>query len=710
MKSSICHLAAIGAAVVFSYLASSANAALLIHYSFDSEATGSLANGATVTNAGTTTTNGTAGVPGGSLTVKDDVNRPNGASGLLGNYLDIQPSADNAEGTGAAHINSGSSLSSLGIDGNSDFTMMAWVKFDNATNDNMLFGGNAGSVIHYGARGGDYWSGHWGDDINSGGSPGIDVGNWHHVTWTNTGTTQEIFIDGVSSVVGGGGSDGGFSSNLAENLLIGTSRNQGSFRGKVDDVGVFTGSLNQYEVAAFYTLATDTDYGYDVGEVNQLVDAHNAGAGSSATIDGTTWEYVASDPGDGRFFVLLAAGGSGIAGSTGPPVYEFVVDHPVIPSGNAIVLSWNVGSNATSLSIDQGIGNVLPLTTNGIGQITINSGPTTATTYTLSASNANGGNTGQVSVTITNQPIIESFAADQTIVAPGTSVQLDWAVLNVSSLDLNGSSVTGTTSTTVNPTATTTYTLTATNGQGSTDEQVAVTVIIPGEPVINEISADNQLTLLDEDGESKDWIELHNPSASTAILNDYYLSDDPDLPTKWRLPNMTLAPGDFLIVFASGKDRAVAGSELHTNFSLRANGEYLALSKVDGGVTTILSEYDPYPNQFEDITWGLFPDGTTLGYFTSPTPGSANSTGLVDYVRDTSFSPKRGFYTAPISVAITSNTPDVQIRYTTDGSAPTTTSGMLYSEPIAISSTTVLRAMAYRVGYIPTNVDTHTYL
>ena len=79
-----------------------------------------LANGASVTNAGTTTTNGTAGVPGGSLTIRDDVSRPNGASGLLGNYLDIQPSADSAEGTGAAHINSGSSLSSLGIDGNSD--------------------------------------------------------------------------------------------------------------------------------------------------------------------------------------------------------------------------------------------------------------------------------------------------------------------------------------------------------------------------------------------------------------------------------------------------------------------------------------------------------------------------------------------------------------------------------------------------------------
>ena len=131
------------------------------------------------------------------------------------------------------------------------------------------------------------------------------------------------------------------------------------------------------------------------------------------------------------------------------------------------------------------------------------------------------------------------------------------------------------------------------------------------------------------------------------------------------------------MIFASGKDRAVAGSELHTNFSLQAGGEYLALSKVDGGVTTFLSEFNPYPNQFEDITWGYFPDGNTLGYFTTPTPASTNHIGAIDYVRDTSFSLNRGFYTVPISVAISSNTPSVDIRYTTDGSAPTTTTGTL---------------------------------
>ncbi len=685
-------------------------AALLIHYSFDGEAPGSLSTGEVIANLGTSGTNGTVGIPSGSITVSADANRVNGVDGELGNYLNFQPGDDANEGVNSTHITSGSSLSSLGIDGNTSYSMMAWVKFDNSTNDNMVFGGNSGDVLHLGARANSYWSGHWGDDINSGGSPAIDVGNWYHVTWTNSGTTQEIFVDGVSVATGGGGSSGAFSNNLSENLLIGTSRNRGSFRGSLDDVAVFSTLLNDSQIAAFHTLSTNVEYGYNAGEVDQMITAHQAGAGSSVAVGDTTWEYVASDPSDGRYFIQLDSGGSGLAGSTGPPVREFLVDHPLIPAGNPIVLSWDVGIDATSLSIDQGVGDVLPLTTGGIGQISLDPGPSSATTYTIMASNANGANMAQVTVNITNQPIIESFTADQILVAPGTLVQLDWSTLNVTALDLNGSNVNGTTSLTVNPTTTTTYTLNATNGQGVNTSQLTVTVIIPGEPVINEVSATNQSILLDEDGESTDWIELHNPSGTTAILNDYYLSDDPSLPTKWRLPNMNLAPGGFLMIFASGKDRAVAGSELHTNFSLQAGGEYLALSKVDGGVTTFLSEFNPYPNQFEDITWGYFQDGTTLGYFMTPTPGSTNLIGAIDYVRDTSFSLNRGFYTAPISVAITSNTPSVEIRYTTDGSAPTTTTGTLYTGPIGISSTTVLRAIAYRSGYLPTNVDTNTYI
>jgi len=130
-------------------------------------------------------------------------------------------------------------------------------------------------------------------------------------------------------------------------------------------------------------------------------------------------------------------------------------------------------------------------------------------------------------------------------------------------------------------------------------------------PVISEFQADNSATLPDEDGDSSDWIEIFNPDGTVADLSGYYLTDDPALLTKWQFPaTTTLAPSSFLLVFASDKDRTVAGSQLHTNFKLSSNGEYLALVAADG--TTVVDEYAPeFPLQFEDSSYGLAQLGNT---------------------------------------------------------------------------------------------------
>ncbi len=106
----------------------------------------------------------------------------------------------------------------------------------------------------------------------------------------------------------------------------------------------------------------------------------------------------------------------------------------------------------------------------------------------------------------------------------------------------------------------------------------------------------------------------------------------------------------------------------------------------------------------------LGPLATAARYYATPTPGAANSTAFTGYVADTKFSVSRGYYTTPQSVAITCVTPDAIIRYTTDGSAPTATTGNIYSTPINVSQTTNLRAAAYLTGWIPSNVDTQSYL
>ena len=188
--------------------------------------------------------------------------------------------------------------------------------------------------------------------------------------------------------------------------------------------------------------------------------------------------------------------------------------------------------------------------------------------------------------------------------------------------------------------------------------------------VISEFMARNDAFLADEDGEFQDWIELHNVSGSAIDLNGWYLTDDDEELAQWRIPAVSIDPGAYLLIFASGKDRRDPAEELHTNFKLDADGEYLALVMLDGA--TVLNEYSPiYPRQHTDISYGYAADGVTLAYFDTPTPGSANNAGFPGFVEDTKFNPDRGFYDAPFTATITCDTPGAVIRYTTNGSPPT---------------------------------------
>lgn len=130
-------------------------------------------------------------------------------------------------------------------------------------------------------------------------------------------------------------------------------------------------------------------------------------------------------------------------------------------------------------------------------------------------------------------------------------------------------------------------------------------------PVISEFMASNGTTLADENGEFTDWIEIHNPDATAIDLSGWYLTDDSSLLNKWTFPPTTLNPGEYLVVFASGKDRATSGSELHTNFKLSAEGEYLALVQPDG--STRSSEFAPtFPEQSQDVSFGFAGLSSTL--------------------------------------------------------------------------------------------------
>ncbi len=121
---------------------------------------------------------------------------------------------------------------------------------------------------------------------------------------------------------------------------------------------------------------------------------------------------------------------------------------------------------------------------------------------------------------------------------------------------------------------------------------------------ISEFMASNQDSLDDEDGDSPDWIELFNAGSTPVDLDGWYLTDDPALLTQWQIPGVTLPAGQFILIFASDKDRRDPAAELHTNFKLSAGGDYLALVQSDG--ITIEHDYGAsYPAQITDVSYGV---------------------------------------------------------------------------------------------------------
>ena len=119
--------------------------------------------------------------------------------------------------------------------------------------------------------------------------------------------------------------------------------------------------------------------------------------------------------------------------------------------------------------------------------------------------------------------------------------------------------------------------------------------------LINEFLAENDGGLRDAGGDTPDWIELRNDSASPANLAGWFLTDSPAELNKWSFPPVVLAPNGLLVVFASGKDMKSSPTNLHTNFRLETSGGYLALVLPDGvSVAHAIS----YGSQHANVSFG----------------------------------------------------------------------------------------------------------
>lgn len=225
----------------------------------------------------------------------------------------------------------------------------------------------------------------------------------------------------------------------------------------------------------------------------------------------------------------------------------------------------------------------------------------------------------------------------------------------------------------------------------------------PGPLAITEVMPSNASYLRQDDGKCYDWVELQNISSAPVDLSGYCLSNDKNSPRMMTLPQKILEPGERIVIICSG-DAELSGKHIYAPFTLSREECWVYLTHVDGGFCDYVHVYDvPYQGSVGKVTGQ---NGTY--YFTKPTPGTDNSTGVA-FICDTPvLQTPDGVYNDVKDVEV-SFTGSGEIRYTLDGNIPTANSP-LYTGPIRLSATTVVRAASFENGKLPSDVVTAAYI
>ncbi len=220
---------------------------------------------------------------------------------------------------------------------------------------------------------------------------------------------------------------------------------------------------------------------------------------------------------------------------------------------------------------------------------------------------------------------------------------------------------------------------------------------------INEFMASNSSVIVDPNfGNDADWIELYNDGTAAVNLDGYFLTDNLTIPNKWRITNITIPSKGFVVFWADGLDTLA----VHTNFKLSADFEQIGLFNPALAVVDSVS----YGLQKPDISQGRNVNQLDLwGNFSQPTPNTANTTAFfTDFVlNEPIFNLRGGIYNGNQSVTLFTDLGG-EIRYSLDGSQPTISS-QVYTSPIQLSTTTVVRARIFKEGMLPGPVITNTY-
>ena len=215
--------------------------------------------------------------------------------------------------------------------------------------------------------------------------------------------------------------------------------------------------------------------------------------------------------------------------------------------------------------------------------------------------------------------------------------------------------------------------------------------------IISEVMASNDSVKTVDETTFVDWIEIRNTGLQGVDLSGWGLSDRIGRPRRWQFPAGTwIEPGQFMVIHCDGLGAAAADGKLHTSFKIRrAGGETICLCTPEGRI-------------LDKLMLGAIPTnvsyGRTLGtsgffYYRTPTPGAENGVGFFGFCDMPSFTSDPGLYEITDSVPVVTTRLTVPegttVRYTLDGSVPTTSSPVYAGEELQMKYTTVIRARAF---------------
>ena len=223
---------------------------------------------------------------------------------------------------------------------------------------------------------------------------------------------------------------------------------------------------------------------------------------------------------------------------------------------------------------------------------------------------------------------------------------------------------------------------------------------------INELMSLNNV-VPDEYGETDDWVEIYNDNDTGVILDGIFISDDVADTTKWQFPEpMYILPKGFGMIWLD--DEPSQGVN-HVPFKLSSGGESVIISQLQGDELVVLDEIT-FGSLSENVSYGRATDGeNNWVYFGNYTPIESNNGSDLFLNASIDFSIGGGFYPNGTELTLSTNEPTADIRYTLDGSLPDQNSP-IYNNALTLNSTTLVRARAFKPGYISSLQKEEFYL